>query len=100
MKNTILFSTALISLLTFYSCTKSDGTSTGNPLVAVTMTGSTANAIASIQSQNKYPWLLNQAYALPPPSNMLDLVSSTVTVSQFWFNISEIELKSNETDDS
>lgn len=100
MKKQLIFTILLFTLLATYSCSKSDGTSTGNPLISVTMTGSTNSATTSLQSNLQFSWLIKPAYALPPPSNMQDLVSSTVTLSQFWFNISEIELKPTEMTDS
>ena len=98
MKSFFLLPIILITLLITHSCTGSKGTSTGNPLVAISMTGKSANATAQLQ-KNKFSWLMNTSYALPPPTSMLDSVSSTVTISNFWINISRIELKSTEVAD-
>ncbi len=96
MKSYLVIPMILATLLTTYSCTNSQGTSTGNPLVAISMTGASTNATAQL-NKHQFSWLINQAYALTPPSSMLDAVSSTVVVSSFWISISEIEFKSAET---
>ncbi len=83
-------------LLTLYSCNKNAGTSTGNPLVSVNMTGSQQNALAKYKN-NKLWWILNTAVAYPAPASLLDKSGATVILNDFWINISEIEFKLEET---
>ena len=91
--------TMLLSLTCFYSCTKNDGTSTGNPLINLNVTGSPQPATAYFRS-NKLWWLLNTAVAYPPPATILDKVGNNVILNQFWINISEIEFKADEFETS
>ncbi len=85
----------LCSLFVFYSCVKNDGTSTGNPLVSLSITGSQQVATASFR-YNKYWWVLKPAYAFAPPPTMLDLSNGTVSLTEFWLNFSNIEFKFDE----
>lgn len=91
MKKILIF----ISLIFFYSCVKNEGTSTGNPLVSLSMTGSQQAAAASVK-YNKFWWLFESAYAFLPPSSILDLSSGNVSLTEFWLNISNIEFKFSE----
>lgn len=93
MKTTIIL---LSFLMFFYSCAKNEGTSTGNPLVNLNMTGSQQNAVAQFNPKKLW-WLLNTANAYTPPASMLDRSGASVSLSDFWINISEIEFKMDET---
>lgn len=92
----ILRITIFIILSILYSCNKNDGTSTGNPVVIINMTGSQQNAVARA-NPNKLWWLVDTAQAYAPPASMLDKNGNTVSLSDFWINISEIEFKLEET---
>lgn len=99
MKNYFLNPLIVLALLTAYSCANNKGTSTGNPLVALTVTGATSKATSQLNKQH-FPWWLNEAYALNPPSNMLDAANNSITLSDFWISISKIELKQTEIADA
>lgn len=89
----------VLAITGMYSCTPNKGTSTGNPLVVLNMTGSSAAATAFLP-KNIFSWALPTAYAFPPPASTLDASGSTVILSDFWINISEIEFKMSETTES
>lgn len=65
-------------------------------MINLTMTGSSAASIAS-NFKTRYWWLINKALAFTPPGTMIDLNSNPVTLSDFWINIAEIELKVTES---
>lgn len=96
-KNSSLF-IAILVIAGIISC-KNKGTSTGNPLVSLNMTGSAQTATASYKHKKNHfwSWLVGTAYAFAPPPTILDSTNLTVNLSDFWINISEIELKYDET---
>lgn len=80
------------------------GTSTGNPLVKVTMTASSAAAtnIALKRPSFISPWfmeILKPALALPLPA-MVDSSGLTVSLSDAWVAVQEVELKTSELTES
>ncbi len=99
MKNKIKF-LVVIFLMLSGACQKSEtgNTSTGNPLVSLTVTGS--GSVASVQAQPRtfWEWLLapKKAMALPAPA-LFDSAMRAVTLSEFWLGLKDIELKPTET---
>ncbi|MFZ3231554.1 MAG: hypothetical protein WA160_15205 [Pseudobdellovibrio sp.] len=85
--------------LCFFSCSKNNGTSTGNPLVSLNMTGSSQTAIASSNKIRKtiWNWFIETASAFSPPASVLDSTNLNVSLNEFWISISEIELKYDQT---
>lgn len=72
-------------------------TSTGNPLVSLTVTGSGAAATVQYKSKSILEMMfMPRALALPPPS-LYDSALNAVTVSEFWLGLKNVELKSTET---
>lgn len=96
------FSIAALMLL---GCQSGDsGTSTGNPLVKVTMTASSAAATNVVSKRPLFisPWfveILKPAVALPLPT-MTDSGGVTVTFSDAWIAVEEVELKTSESTES
>lgn len=79
------------------------GTTTGNPLISLKVTSSSAAAtVAFHRPQFLSPWwieILRPALALPPPS-LVDSTGATVNLSEAWIVVKEIEFKPTETADS
>jgi len=80
------------------SCQNNKGTSTGNPVVSLNMTGSSQAALAHSYPQKKSIWdlVMGYAYAFSPPPSNLDSTNLAVSLLEFWISISEIELKYDE----
>lgn len=78
----------------------SGGTSTGNPLVAFKMTGSSQPATVAFNRPNYFsPWLyeiLRPAMALPPPT-LQDSTGLTINLTEAWIVVKEVEFKASET---
>lgn len=88
----------IFSLLLFYNAGCSNkGTSTGNPLVTLNITGSSQNASTFAKNYKRLWWLLNTAVAFPPPNSMQDSSNLSVSLSELWLNAGEFELKFEET---
>ncbi len=96
----VVYMTLLI--LTLCGCKKNDagGTTTGNPLVGFTMTGSSGAATVALnKSINIFPLLqsfLNKAVALPPPM-LQDSVGTTISLNEAWISVKQVEFKASET---
>ena len=96
----VIYMTLLI--LTLCGCQKNDagGTTTGNPLVGFTMTGSSGAATVALnKSINIFPLLqsfLNKAVALPPPM-LQDSVGTTISLNEAWISVKQVEFKASET---
>lgn len=77
---------------------KTGNTSTGNPLVSLTVAGSGGVATVQYQPGSFLEWLMapKKAWALPPPA-LFDSSLRAVTVSEFWLGLKNIELKTTET---
>lgn len=90
----LTFIACLLSL-PIIGCTNK-GTSTGNPLVNLNITGASQNASAYLKQYKPLWWLLNTAVAFPPPATMQDGSNLTVSLSEFWLNAGEFELKFEE----
>lgn len=94
MKIRILIKIFLVSMI-FDGCQKpSENTTTGNPLVAVAMTSS--SAAATVAKSTIWDILLPRVFAFPPPATMLDSVGNTVTIDSIWVNFAQIEFKYDE----
>lgn len=97
MKNMVIIFMALF-ILQLFSCQKNEagGTTTGNPLVSFTMTGSAAApTVAFLKPGKKFPFitmLQNFALALPPPV-LVDSTSSPVSLAEAWIVVKEVEFK-------
>ena len=80
------------------SC-QNKGTSTGNPLVSLNMTGSGQSATAAYKhfKNNFWNWFVGTAHAFSTPPTILDSTNLNVSLSEFWISLSEIELKYDET---
>lgn len=94
----------LITVTMISACQKSSdgGTSTGNPMINFKMTASSAPASSVASYVSRFPWLnllLRPALALPPPSSMTDANGLSVTLSEAWIAVKEIEFKATEIAD-
>lgn len=97
MKNNFkLILLTVISIL--ISCAKKDpGTSTGNPVVNLSMTSSNSVATVATNFYNRiFSLLIPTTQAKLPPSLMSDSQANSITISSFWVSLGEIELKANE----
>lgn len=97
----IKFVVLFLSLLLLGGCQPNNGgTTTGNPLVSFKMTGSSAvSTVAFHRPHFLSPWwseILKPALALPPPS-MVDANSLSVTLTEAWMVVKEVEFKPTET---
>lgn len=98
-KNLAVIITLMLSLA---SCQKTSegGTTTGNPLVTLTMTGSSSAATVAFHRPHfMKPWILElvkPALALPPPA-LQDATGLTITLSESWMVVKEVELKQSES---
>lgn len=89
-------------LFTFFilnACSKKDsGTSTGNPVVELTMTSS--NNVATV-AKNLFQLFMNEllpkSQAKLPPNSMVDSQNNAVSITKFWISLGEIEFKFDET---
>lgn len=97
MKNMLIIFLALF-ILQLFGCKQNEagGTSTGNPLVSFTMTGSAAApTVAFLKPGKKFPLLAalqNFALALPPPV-LVDSTSAPVSLDEAWIVVKEVEFK-------
>lgn len=94
----LIFKFILIALISS-SCAKKDpGTSTGNPMVELTMTSS--NNVATV-AKSFLHLLINSlippTFAKLPPNSMVDSQGNNVTISKFWISLGEMEFKLEET---
>lgn len=89
---------ALMTLLVFtVSCGSNKGTSTGNPLVTLSMASSgTVATLAKSFYEKLFSIFVPQSVAMPPPSSMLDSAGNTVVISNFWISLGDIEFKYSE----
>jgi hypothetical protein len=95
MKRLILI--ALLAILT--SCAPNNkGTSTGNPLVTLSMasSGSAATVVKSFLHK-LFSLLIPQSVAKTPPPLMKDANNNDIVISDFWISLGEIEFKYSET---
>lgn len=97
MKKSLIY--LLCSLILGGCNTNSGGTSTGNPLVSFKMTGSSqASTVAFFRPNFVSPWLyeiLKPAMALPPPT-LTDSGGLTISLSEAWIVVKEVEFKATE----
>lgn len=78
------------------SCSPKAGT-TPQVSSSFKMTGSSAAAtVAKMEHQNIWSLLMNKAYALMP-SSLVDSTGFSITLSEAWIVVKEIEFKSEET---
>lgn len=100
MKSRNSFMVVLGASLLFYGCqSKSGGTSTGNPMVSFTFTGSSQTASVAISRsllQRAWNSFCPSAFALPAPT-LSDSQGRTVTLSYFWATIGKVEFSTQET---
>lgn len=90
----------ILSLSLLMSCNnKFNGTSTGNPKVALAATGSSSSVIASARSLKQKIWsiLFNEAIALPSPPNLFDSAGNSVVLTSFWINFGNVEFEQSQT---
>lgn len=88
----------LFNLLLIYSSgCQNKGTSTGNPLVSLNITGSSQNAATYVKKYKPLWWLMDTAIAFPPPASMQDSSNLSVSLSEMWLNVGEFELKFEQT---
>ena len=99
MRTFILKLIFVFSALLLSGCKNgSESTTTGNPFVSLTATGSASVAtVAKNMFQKLLLTVLPRAQALPPPATMVDAVGNTVVLNQAWYSIGEIEFKYEET---
>ncbi len=103
-----IFNLVFISLLTFLLLTvagcskKAESTSTGNPLVSFSVTGSAQSATVAMKLKNIWQFvvlsILTTANAFPPPNSLVDAVNNNILLNQMWISIGEIEFKMEEAD--
>lgn len=80
------------------SCNNNKGTSTGNPVVSMSMTSSgNAATVAKSFFHKLFNYFVPQSVAKTPPPSMVDLNNNNLTVSNFWISLGEIEFKYSET---
>ncbi len=96
---TVLMIYAVVFLLTFSSCKRSDtgGTTTGNPLISFSMAGSSAPTSVAVNNI-KFPLfrgLVAQAIALPPPL-LKDSTNAAISLNEAWISVKQVEFKSTE----
>lgn len=93
----------LIFIFTFIivSCNANKGTSTGNPLVSISMTssGSAATVVKSF-FHKVFTLFVPQSVAKAPPPLMSDANNNSLAISSFWISLGEIEFKYSETVDA
>ncbi len=99
MKNVLTIYIALFILI-LSSCQNNSagGTTTGNPLVAFTMTGSSVPTTVAL-NKIRFPLLsalFNQAIALPPPI-LKDSTNTPVSLNEAWISVRQVEFKASET---
>lgn len=101
MKNVTKIVLLILLPLLMTSCrTGSDSTTTGNPFVSLSATGSASVAtVAKNLWQHLLQHLAPRAHALPPPATMSDAGGNTVTLTSSWYTIGEIEFKFDEVAD-
>lgn len=94
-----IFLTILVFILASNSCqqTENKNTTTGNPYVSLAMTSSSAAASVARLKPNFLNLAINSAYALPPPSSMVDAASNTITIDHIWVNFGQVEFKFDES---
>lgn len=93
-------SLTLIALINLVACgKKSEGTTTGNPMVSLSMGASAQSAVVALNSfiDLFFSLAAPQAQALPPPSSLTDLVGNTVVLHEAWVSVGEIEFEASET---
>ena len=95
MKNKFILSSILISVL-WVSCQKSENTTTGNPMVALAITSSPANATVVRNKTPIWDLLIPKSYAYQPPNLLVDAAGNSVTINSIWINFSQIEFKYDE----
>jgi hypothetical protein len=101
MKHSLKWMTTMIVMSAFISgCSKTDSSSTVNSGSTVTtgfaITGSGQNAtVAQSQMQKLFNMFIPSAIALPPPA-LEDANALTVTLTDAWIVIKELEFKSDE----
>lgn len=81
-----------------------ESTTTGNPVVALKLTGSSQAASYAALDSSFGNWLKNalfpSAQALPPPVMTDSSGTRAVTLSEFWMTVGEVEFKATETADA
>lgn len=92
----------IMATVLFFGCSnKSGNTTTGNPLVGISVAGSASNATVFYKPKFKFlDLLVTPVYAFPPPSSLFDANGNTVLLQTYWLTIGEIEFKASETPDS
>ena len=93
---------SIISATLLLSCSdKSGNTTTGNPLVGISVAGSASNATVFHKQKFKFlDFLITPVYAFPPPNSMFDSIGNSVTLQKYWISLGEIEFKATETPDA
>lgn len=100
MKNKLLY--VLSMVIVFTACAKKDpGTSTGNPMVELSMTSSSSAATVARNWYHKlFSALLPSSVAKIPTGILLDSQGNVIVINSLWLSIGEIELKLTETADA
>lgn len=92
-----LFVTLIFSSLLIACAKKDSGTSTGNPMVELTMTSS--SNVATV-AKNFFQFFMHQllpsSYAKAPPNSMVDSQNNAIVITKFWISLGEIEFKFEE----
>lgn len=101
--NLVFISFLTFLLFSLVGCSeKTESTSTGNPLVSFSVTGSAQSATVAMKIKNIWQFIalniLKTANAFPPPNSLVDAVSNSVVLNQMWLSIGEIEFKMDEID--
>ena len=91
----------VFAILTFASCSKNQGTTTGDPFIGFTFTASSqARTVAKHFLDQLLVLTIGRSYASPPPGNLIDSANNIVTIGTFWISVEKIEFKANEVADS
>lgn len=105
-KLTTTLTALVLSIASLTACTDStsnEGTTTGNPYVQMTITGSSQAATVAMNWIDRtielfMPILYSRAVALPPPA-LVDSNGTTVNLNTAWIVVKEIEFEITETAD-
>lgn len=84
---------------TTLSCdSKTENTTTGNPMVSLAMTSSSQPPTVA-NHFHLIDLLIPKAFAYPPPASMVDSAGNTVVIDSIWANFGQIEFKPTELPD-
>lgn len=97
MKHSIIL---IATLLALASCQKKESTTTGNPLVSLSMTSSQNTTAIALNDLGD--WLMTvflPQVSAAAPNSLVDLAGNTLTLDHGWMVVKEIEFKESEIAD-